>query len=129
MIIRQDRLGMEKERRNVRRRNAAGAAVEEADRTHLPSHRRSMVNWTGVVGVAQLVERRSVAPNVAGSSPVSHPNFPIFLITPGFIHAWPGIHQVFHDFFLFLGFRPSNKSKISSGNGASKSSGTLNVPR
>ena len=75
MIIRQDRLGMEKERRNVRRRNAAGAAVEEADRTHLPSHRRGMVNWRGVVGVAQLVERRSVAPNVAGSSPVSHPNF------------------------------------------------------
>jgi hypothetical protein len=27
-----------------------------------------------VVGVAQLVERRSVAPNVAGSIPVSHPN-------------------------------------------------------
>ena len=26
-----------------------------------------------VVGVAQLVERRSVAPNVAGSIPVSHP--------------------------------------------------------
>ena len=26
------------------------------------------------VGVAQLVERRSVAPNVAGSNPVSHPN-------------------------------------------------------
>src|SRR5579862_3584738 len=33
-----------------------------------------MLNWTGVVGVAQLVERRSVAPNVAGSIPVSHPN-------------------------------------------------------
>ncbi len=28
-----------------------------------------------MVGVAQLVERRSVAPNVAGSIPVSHPNF------------------------------------------------------
>jgi hypothetical protein len=27
------------------------------------------------VGVAQLVERRSVAPNVAGSNPVSHPKF------------------------------------------------------
>ena len=26
-----------------------------------------------MVGVAQLVERRSVAPNVAGSIPVSHP--------------------------------------------------------
>ena len=26
------------------------------------------------MGVAQLVERRSVAPNVAGSIPVSHPN-------------------------------------------------------
>ena len=31
-----------------------------------------------MVGVAQLVERRSVAPNVAGSIPVSHPK-------PGFI--------------------------------------------
>jgi hypothetical protein len=27
-----------------------------------------------LVGVAQLVERRSVAPNVAGSIPVAHPN-------------------------------------------------------
>ncbi len=26
-----------------------------------------------MVGVAQLVERRTVAPNVAGSNPVSHP--------------------------------------------------------
>ena len=34
-----------------------------------------MVNYKRVVGVAQLVERRSVAPNVAGSIPVSHPNF------------------------------------------------------
>jgi hypothetical protein len=33
-----------------------------------------MVNFAIVVGVAQLVERRSVAPNVAGSIPVSHPN-------------------------------------------------------
>src|SRR6267143_5686751 len=67
MIIRQDWLGIVKERRNDKR---AGTA----DRTHLPPHRRSMVNSIGVVGVAQLVERRSVAPNVAGSSPVSHPN-------------------------------------------------------
>jgi hypothetical protein len=36
----------------------------------------SSVNWIyrTAVGVAQLVERRSVAPNVAGSIPVSHPN-------------------------------------------------------
>ena len=33
-----------------------------------------MINYKRVVGVAQLVERRSVAPNVAGSIPVSHPN-------------------------------------------------------
>ena len=33
-----------------------------------------------MVGVAQLVERRSVAPNVAGSIPVSHPNWIFFLI-------------------------------------------------
>ncbi len=32
-----------------------------------------------MVGVAQLVERRSVAPNVAGSIPVSHPNFKTFV--------------------------------------------------
>ena len=71
---------MEKERRNDKRTGAAGARVEEADRTHLPPHRRSVVNLTGVVGVAQLVERRSVAPNVAGSSPVSHPIFHTFLV-------------------------------------------------
>ena len=65
---------MEKERRNHKKAGAAGARVEEADQTHLPPHCRGMVNSTGVVGVAQLVERRSVAPNVAGSSPVSHPN-------------------------------------------------------
>src|SRR5882672_6598224 len=47
----------------------------ELVRPHLSPQCRSMVNSTGVVGVAQLVERRSVAPNVAGSSPVSHPNF------------------------------------------------------
>ena len=35
-----------------------------------------MVNFETAVGVAQLVERRSVAPNVAGSIPVSHPNSP-----------------------------------------------------
>src|SRR6267142_2157300 len=46
----------------------------ELVRPHLSPQCRSMVNSTGVVGVAQLVERRSVAPNVAGSSPVSHPN-------------------------------------------------------
>src|SRR4029077_16065838 len=33
-----------------------------------------MLNCNRVVGVAQLVERRSVAPKVAGSNPVSHPN-------------------------------------------------------
>src|SRR5260370_40116435 len=39
-----------------------------------------MVNSLRAVGVAQLVERRSVAPNVAGSIPVSHPNLPVVLI-------------------------------------------------
>ena len=28
-----------------------------------------------MVGVAQLVERRTVAPNVVGSNPISHPRF------------------------------------------------------
>lgn len=28
-----------------------------------------------MVGVAQLAERRTVAPNVVGSNPISHPNF------------------------------------------------------
>jgi|HubBroStandDraft_1064217.scaffolds.fasta_scaffold70643_2 hypothetical protein len=43
--------------------------------------RESSVNYENrtAVGVAQLVERRSVAPNVAGSIPVSHPNLPCFL--------------------------------------------------
>src|SRR5271165_1072864 len=36
------------------------------------------VNCNPAVGVAQLVERRSVAPNVAGSIPVSHPNLAVF---------------------------------------------------
>jgi hypothetical protein len=35
-----------------------------------------------LVGVAQLVERRTVAPNVAGSNPVSHPNHPPVEIFP-----------------------------------------------
>ena len=74
MIIRQ-RLGMEKEPSSNKKAGAVSAHVKEVDRTHLPPHRRSVLNWAGVVGVAQLVERRSVAPNVAGSSPVSHPNF------------------------------------------------------
>ena len=39
-----------------------------------------VINSQGVVGVAQLVERRSVAPNVAGSIPVSHPNFMAIII-------------------------------------------------
>lgn len=29
---------------------------------------------SGLVGVAQLVERRTVAPNVVGSNPIAHPN-------------------------------------------------------
>ena len=70
---------MEKERRSIGELARQVPASRRADRTHLPPHRRSVVNWPGVVGVAQLVERRSVAPNVAGSSPVSHPNFPTFL--------------------------------------------------
>jgi hypothetical protein len=36
------------------------------------------------VGVAQLVERRSVAPNVAGSIPVSHPKFLTGTAPPSF---------------------------------------------
>ena len=31
-----------------------------------------------MVGVAQLVERRTVAPNVVGSNPISHPNLTVF---------------------------------------------------
>src|SRR5258708_7239361 len=43
-------------------------------------------NIIRVVGVAQLVERRTVAPNVAGSIPVSHPNFPLETsVTLGFL--------------------------------------------
>ena len=40
---------------------------------HLFFHLRDRAKLLVVVGVAQLVERRSVAPNVAGSIPVSHP--------------------------------------------------------
>jgi hypothetical protein len=45
------------------------------------------------VGVAQLVERRSVAPNVAGSIPVSHPN-PLWQIVP-LLPTEQAIHLVF----------------------------------
>ena len=38
------------------------------------SRNTGVLNFVLAVGVAQLVERRSVAPNVAGSIPVSHPN-------------------------------------------------------
>ena len=47
------------------------------------------------MGVAQLVERRSVAPNVAGSIPVSHPKlkqFPsskLFPVTSATVGTWP----------------------------------------
>jgi hypothetical protein len=33
-----------------------------------------------VVSVAQLVEHRSVAPRVAGSNPVAHPNFSLMFM-------------------------------------------------
>src|SRR5229473_1396122 len=49
-----------------------------------------MVNCLRVVGVAQLVERRSVAPNVAGSIPVSHPNLPNALLAPRCAEAQQG---------------------------------------
>ena len=44
-----------------------------------------------MVGVAQLVERRSVAPNVAGSIPVSHPSFHTVLIVPRFASCTTGM--------------------------------------
>ena len=33
-------------------------------------------NCGGVVGVAQLAEHRTVAPDVVGSIPISHPSYP-----------------------------------------------------
>ena len=48
-------------------------ARHRARSRHYSSHYKVMLSWIAVVGVAQLVERRSVAPNVAGSNPVSHP--------------------------------------------------------
>ena len=33
-----------------------------------------------MVGVAQLVERRTVAPNVVGSNPISHPTLTLPII-------------------------------------------------
>jgi hypothetical protein len=52
-----------------------------------------MLNWIAVVGVAQLVERRSVAPNVAGSNPVSHPNLTKFHF-PFKSHAFVIVREV-----------------------------------
>jgi hypothetical protein len=39
-----------------------------------------VLDYLSAVGVAQLVERRTVAPNVVGSNPISHPNFSITYI-------------------------------------------------
>src|SRR5277367_6742293 len=84
--------------------------------------RESSVNWVHrcAVGVAQLVERRSVAPNVAGSIPVSHPNFQ---------KTYCCVVRKSHAFLRACVSLPSNRSRISSGKGALKSSGTTNFPR
>ena len=52
-----------------------------------------------MVGVAQLVEHRLVAPNVAGSNPVTHPMLksPVSnLYGAFFIHSCHGFHKSFH---------------------------------
>ncbi len=46
------------------------------------------------MGVAQLAEHRTVAPTVAGSIPVSHPNFSVvYVVLPAvsmpFTEEWP----------------------------------------
>src|ERR1700730_8078554 len=57
--------------------NAPGALASLNRRlTHrgaFPPRRTSVNLVASAVGVAQLVERRTVAPKVAGSNPVSHP--------------------------------------------------------
>lgn len=40
---------------------------------HVFSPSAVVLNCIAMVGVAQLVERRTVAPNVVGSNPISHP--------------------------------------------------------
>ena len=62
--------------RSRSRRNASATRRSRRGfRAAFPA-RENIVNLMShsAVGVAQLVERRSVAPNVAGSIPVSHPN-------------------------------------------------------
>jgi hypothetical protein len=54
-----------------------------------------------VVSVAQLVEHRSVAPRVAGSNPVAHPNFFNNLTPLHFPLSCTLVPQCFH---LFHGF-------------------------
>src|SRR5208283_33581 len=66
-----------------------------------------MLNWKAVVGVAQLVERRSVAPNVAGSNPVSHPNSlssHASRISSGDVKVVGNLHVIPEDFQLASGF-------------------------
>jgi hypothetical protein len=65
------------------RRRPAGPMKDYGPAERIPTeqrpvafpHAETSVNLLpSAVGVAQLVERRTVAPNVAGSNPVSHPN-------------------------------------------------------
>jgi hypothetical protein len=66
--------GSRKRRNSSRILNATLKGIGDA----FPAAESSVNYLSSAVGVAQLVERRSVAPNVAGSNPVSHPNFPCF---------------------------------------------------
>src|ERR1700680_3991132 len=56
--------------------------------TRLTSLQLSCYNRKVAVGVAQSVEHRTVAPTVAGSIPVSHPNFS-FLLEPSGLFLEP----------------------------------------
>jgi hypothetical protein len=59
---------------------------------------RPVLPFEEVVGVAQLVEHRTVAPNVVGSNPIAHPKMPEFPILPsckaGFLDAQRSLGQI-----------------------------------
>ena len=56
-------------------RKGTAFASESISGVEKPALRLQSVKAVSMVGVVQLVERRIVAPVVAGSNPVAHPKF------------------------------------------------------
>lgn len=64
------------------------------------------------MGVAQLVERRTVAPNVVGSNPISHPNFLLYSPDRSLTERSEDILYTFGPKGLFKGCRVFSSKSI-----------------